>query len=100
MPTCQLYPRTHAAPTSRRRSPIDGLKTFFKARKKISLEGVSPSDDTFLRAQDSESSIFPPSQEDNEALAMLRESWRGMYDEATTAFSLAEEDVKAMASVR
>jgi hypothetical protein len=66
---------------------MDGLKTFFKARKKISLEGVSPSDDTFLLAQDSESSIFPPSQEDNEALAMLRESWRGMYDEATTALA-------------
>ena len=66
---------------------MDGLKTFFKARKKISLEGVSPSDDAFLLAQDSESSIFPPSQEDNEALAMLRESWRGMYDEATTALA-------------
>ena len=59
---------------------MDGLKTFFKARKNISLEGVSPSEDTFFLAQDSESSIFPPSQEDNEALAMLRESWRGMYE--------------------
>ena len=72
---------------SHRRSPMDRLKTIFKARKKISLEGVSPSDDAFLLAQDSESSIFPPSQEDNEALAMLRESWRGMYDEATTALA-------------
>jgi hypothetical protein len=66
---------------------MDGLKTFFKSRKKISLEGVSPNDDEFLLAQDSESLIFPPSQEDNEALAMLRESWRGMYDEATTALA-------------
>ena len=65
---------------------MDGLKTFFKALKKISLEGgVSPSDDAFLLAQDSESLIFPPSQEDNETLAMLRESRWGMYDEATTA---------------
>jgi hypothetical protein len=63
---------------------MDGLKTFFKARKKIILEGVSPSDDAFLLAQDSESLIFPPSQENTEALAMLRESWRGMYDEVTT----------------
>jgi hypothetical protein len=44
-----------------------GLKTFFKARKKISLEGVSPSDDAFLLEKDSESSIFPPSQEDTSA---------------------------------
>jgi hypothetical protein len=66
---------------------MDGLKTFFKARKKISLEGVSPSDDFFLLAQDPESFIFPPSQEDNKALAMLRKSWQGMYNEATTALA-------------
>jgi hypothetical protein len=47
---------------------MDGLMTFFKARKKISLKGASPSDDAFLLAQDFESFIFPPSQEDNEAL--------------------------------
>jgi hypothetical protein len=36
--------------------------------------------------------IFPPLQEDNEALAMLRESWRGKHDEATDlgGISLAE----------
>jgi hypothetical protein len=66
---------------------MDGLKTFFKARKKISFEGASPSNDAFLLAQDSESPIFPPSQEDNEALAMLRESSQGMHDEATTALA-------------
>jgi hypothetical protein len=66
---------------------MDRLKTILKAPKKIGLECVSNSDDAFLLAQDSESSIFPPSQKDNEALAMLRESSRGMYDEATTALA-------------
>jgi hypothetical protein len=69
---------------------VDGLKTFFKARKKISLEGALPSDNSFLLAvlvQDTESPVFTPSQENNEALAMLRESWRGMYEKATTALA-------------
>jgi hypothetical protein len=75
---------------------MNGLKTFFKERKNISLKGVSPSNDAFLLAQDSEYYIFPPSHEDNEALAMLRGSCRGMYDEATDLGGIGlAEDVKA-----
>jgi hypothetical protein len=49
----------------------------------VSLEGVSPSDDAFVLSSDYESPISPPSQENNETPDMLRDSWRGMYDEAT-----------------
>jgi hypothetical protein len=47
-----------------------------KAQKKDSLKGELPSDDSYLLAQDSESSSLPPLQEDNEALAMLQEPLR------------------------
>jgi hypothetical protein len=75
---------------------MDGLKTFFKARKQTSLEGASPSDAAFILAQDSESPISPPSQEGSEVLDMLRVSWRVMYDEATDLDGIVlAEDVKA-----
>jgi len=71
------------------------MKAFFPSndgkKRKVSLDNVTPSDPSFLIAQESDESVFPPTMLENEQLALKRSAWKAAYH--------AAQDEEAFASV-
>ena len=65
------------------------MQRHFKPASKPGLAGVSPGDDVFLIAQESDTPVFPPSSADLEDLRIAKTAWATTYAEADDEDSMA-----------
>ena len=65
------------------------MQRHFKPASKPGLAGVSPGDDVFLIAQESDTPVFPPSSADLEDLRIAKTAWVTTYAEADDEDSMA-----------